>query len=69
MFRLGSWEVLVILFVALLIFGKRLPSIARSLGKSIRSLKDGLKEADVSEELDEGGQSAQQEEDSEGNEA
>lgn len=69
MFRLGSWEVLVILFVALLIFGKRLPSIARSLGKSIRSLKDGLKEADVSEELDEGEQSAQQEEDSEGNEA
>lgn len=39
-------ELLVILLIALLIFGAgRLPQIARALGKSINELKKGLKEA------------------------
>lgn len=54
MFGLGHWEVAAILVVALLIFGNRLPAVARSIGQSIVSLKAGLNEADSPSELDEG---------------
>jgi sec-independent protein translocase protein TatA len=39
----GGWEWPVILIVALLIFGKRLPEVMRSLGKGIVEFKKGLK--------------------------
>ena len=43
---------LVILIVALLIFGKRLPEIARSAGKSLNEFKKGFNEAkDTHDEL------------------
>ena len=35
---------LVILVIALLIFGKRLPDVAKSLGRSMSSFKKGLEE-------------------------
>lgn len=39
----GPWEIIAILVVALLLFGKRLPEVARSLGKGIVEFKKGLK--------------------------
>ncbi len=43
---LGGWEVWVILFVALLLFGStRLPKMARSMGASVNEFKKGLNEA------------------------
>jgi TatA/E family protein of Tat protein translocase len=37
---IGGWEVLVILFVVLLVFGpKRIPEVARGLGKGMRELR------------------------------
>lgn len=55
---LGMWtpgplELIVIAIVALLIFGKRLPDIARGLGKSLTEFKKGIKEAkDVKSDLE-----------------
>ena len=41
----GPWEMMVILVVAILLFGRRLPEIARGMGKSITEFKKGLSEA------------------------
>lgn len=41
---LSPWHWLVIMVVAVLLFGNRLPEIARSLGRSVNEFKRGLKE-------------------------
>ncbi len=46
----GGIEWVVIGVVALLLFGRRLPDVARSLGKSIVEFKKGLK--DVKDDID-----------------
>ena len=46
----GGYEFLVVAFVALLIFGNRLPSVMRSLGKSVTEFKKGV--AGIEDELD-----------------
>jgi TatA/E family protein of Tat protein translocase len=48
--NIGPLELLLILGLALLIFGRRLPEVGRSLGKGIVEFKRGLK--GVSEEIE-----------------
>ncbi len=50
----GGIEWIVILIVALLIFGKRLPEVMKSMGKGIVEFKKGVKgvEDDVEEAMD-----------------
>jgi len=58
----GPVELIIILVVAVLLFGRRLPEIARGLGKSLTEFKKGVKETqdevddvvdDVKKEVDE----------------
>ena len=45
--NIGWPEILLVLLVVLLLFGaKRLPDLARSLGKSLREFKKGREEGD-----------------------
>ena len=38
----GGWEMIVVAGVCLLFFGNRLPSVMRSLGKSVTEFKKGV---------------------------
>ena len=49
---LGYGEVILILFVALIIFGRRLPEVGRSLGQGLLEFKKGLK--GVSDDIEPG---------------
>jgi len=42
MFNLGPMEMLIVMGIAVLLFGKRLPEVGRSLGKGIVEFKKGL---------------------------
>jgi sec-independent protein translocase protein TatA len=43
----GHMEIIVIVLVILLLFGgKKIPELARGLGKGIREFKDGMKQVD-----------------------
>ncbi|CAG1005240.1 Sec-independent protein translocase protein TatA [Phycisphaerales bacterium] len=46
MFGLSTWELVIILVIALLLFGRRLPEVGKSLGKGIIEFKKGLKGVD-----------------------
>lgn len=48
--NLGPMEMLVVMGIAVLLFGKRLPEVGRSLGKGIVEFKKGLR--GIEDELD-----------------
>jgi len=47
----GHWEWAILLVLGLLIFGRRLPEVGRSLGRSIVEFKKGIK--GIGEEIEE----------------
>ena len=50
---LGGWEILLILLFLLIFFGaKKIPELAKGLGKGIREFKDATKE--IKDEIEEG---------------
>ena len=51
----GTWEIVLVLVIALLLFGTRLPKVARSLGQGVTEFKKGIKglEDDVTKTDDE----------------
>ena len=54
MFNIGPWEIIIILVVALLLLGRRLPEVGRSLGRGIVEFKKGLR--GVEDEINQAGQ-------------
>ncbi len=49
--NIGWQEILLILLIALLLFGaKKIPDLAKSLGKGIKEFRKGLKEIENPEE-------------------
>ncbi len=51
---IGTWEILLIFLVILLLFGaKRIPDIAKSVGKGVTEFKKGLR--DIQDEIETGG--------------
>jgi sec-independent protein translocase protein TatA len=43
-FGLGPQELLIVMVIAVLLFGKRLPEVGRSLGKGLMEFRKGLNE-------------------------
>lgn len=53
----GGWELVVIVFAIILLFGARkIPELAKGLGRGIREFKDATRE--VSDQIEEAGQAA-----------
>ena len=50
MFGMGYWELLIVAGVMLLLFGHRLPTMMRSMGRGVTEFKKGLNE--VTDEIE-----------------
>lgn len=47
MFGLGIWELVIVLFIVVLLFGaSRLPELAKGIGKSVKNFKEAVKDGD-----------------------
>jgi sec-independent protein translocase protein TatA len=53
-FRIGPWEIALILVIILIVFGVgRLPQVGGAIGKGMRSFQKGRRGEDVEEEEEE----------------
>jgi sec-independent protein translocase protein TatA len=51
---LGTWEIIIIVLVVLLLFGgKKIPELMKGLGKGVKSFKDGVNGIPGDEKKDE----------------
>ncbi len=48
----GPWELIIIAGIVLLLFGNRLPSVMRSMGRGIVEFKRGINEGDEPDSAD-----------------
>jgi len=46
MFGMGLWELVVILFIVMILFGRRLPELGEGLGRGIRNFRKQVKAPD-----------------------
>lgn len=61
LWMLGGWEIMLIMVVILIFFGaKRIPELARGLGKGLREFKDASSE--VKKKINEGVEDKEEEE-------
>ena len=54
MFGAGPWELIIVLLVILLLFGNRLPSLMRSMGRGVVEFKKGVNDVDDAEQEQDG---------------
>jgi sec-independent protein translocase protein TatA len=50
MFGIGTTELVICMVICLILFGNRLPSVMRSMGKGIKEFKEGV--TDTSDDLE-----------------
>jgi sec-independent protein translocase protein TatA len=50
---IGTWEVILIVFAIVLLFGsKKIPELMRGLGSGVREFKKGMREGNEPEKID-----------------
>lgn len=54
MFGLGTWDLVIVAVVVLLLFGNRLPSVMRSMGRGVVEFKKGVR--GIEDEVDAAGE-------------
>ncbi|MDO5570638.1 MAG: twin-arginine translocase TatA/TatE family subunit [Bacteroidales bacterium] len=50
---LGTWEVVIIVFAILLLFGgKKIPELMKGIGKGVKSFKEGIRDIEDDIKID-----------------
>jgi sec-independent protein translocase protein TatA len=50
MFGVGYTELIVVMVIVLVLFGHRLPSVMRSMGRGIKEFKEGINDAPLEDD-------------------
>jgi sec-independent protein translocase protein TatA len=53
MFGIGMQEMIIVMVIVLVLFGHRLPSVMRSMGRGIKEFKEGVNDSTSDDDLDE----------------
>ena len=53
MFTPGPWQMIILFVIIMLLFGHRIPQVAKSLGKGITEFKKGVKSGEDDDDDDE----------------